>query len=331
MAQAGAIEHWHLRGVVLILFVALLPACATLPALPDAHAARELTSVPFFPQTELQCGPAALATVLVHGGIAVTPEQLTPEVFLPGRGGSLQVEMLAAVRRAGRLPYPLTGGLDELVAEIDAGRPVLVLMNLGVSWYPRWHYAVVVGYDAPRDVLVLRSGSQNREVTARQVFLRTWRRSQQWAFVALSPGKLPAQPNARRYFEASAAIESVGQVVVAEAGYRAMLEHWPQSADARFGLGNIRLREGRLREARDLYRAAFVASEGTHLGAANNLAMAWLQSGCPQRAAAVIETALTDADITNPLYESVSQTGVEARAASDLAEDVCDADQLEDE
>ncbi len=330
MAQAGAIEHWHLRGIALILLVLLLPACATLQTLPDADAARELTSVPFFPQTELQCGPAALATVLAHGGMAVTPEQLAPTVFLPGRGGSLQLELLGAVRRAGRLPYLLTGGLDELVAEIDAGRPVLVLQNLGVSWYPRWHYAVVVGYDAPHDVLVLRSGSQKREVTARKVFLRTWARSERWAFVALAPAELPAQPNAHRYFEANAAAESVGQVAVADAGYRAMLERWPQNADAQFGLGNIRLREGRLPAARDLYRSAIAASGGTHLGAANNLAMAWLQSGCPQRAVAVIETALAGADVEDPLYESVRHTGAEARAASDLVEDVCDADQFED-
>ncbi|MGA0033840.1 MAG: hypothetical protein ACO3HA_10980, partial [Burkholderiales bacterium] len=55
----------------------------------------ELAAAPFFPQEEYQCGPAALATVLAYSGAAATPEVLVPQVYLPGREGSLQTEMLA--------------------------------------------------------------------------------------------------------------------------------------------------------------------------------------------------------------------------------------------
>src|SRR5215212_7308681 len=58
----------------------------------------ELKTVPFFPQEEYQCGPAALATVLSFSGIPITPEPLVSQVFLPSRKGSLQIEMLAAPR-----------------------------------------------------------------------------------------------------------------------------------------------------------------------------------------------------------------------------------------
>src|SRR5215212_8494513 len=63
----------------------------------------ELTAVPFFPQEDYQCGPAALATVLKHSGVDVTPDPLVSQVFLPARQGSLQLEMLAAARRYGRV------------------------------------------------------------------------------------------------------------------------------------------------------------------------------------------------------------------------------------
>jgi hypothetical protein len=56
----------------------------------------ELTDTPFFPQREYQCGPAALATVLAASEVSVTADALVPEVFLPGRQGSLQSELLAA-------------------------------------------------------------------------------------------------------------------------------------------------------------------------------------------------------------------------------------------
>src|SRR4051812_47501607 len=49
----------------------------------------ELTSVPFFPQDDYQCGPAALATALAYSGVNITPDPLVKQVFLPSRNGSL--------------------------------------------------------------------------------------------------------------------------------------------------------------------------------------------------------------------------------------------------
>ena len=124
--------------------------CATRPPLQvDAGAlARGVdlsAQVPFHPQTRYQCGPAALAGVLGASGIPATPEDLESQVYLPGRQGSLQVELFGATRRAGRIPYPVAGTAQALVAELQAGRPVLVLQNLLTRSVPKWHYAVVVG------------------------------------------------------------------------------------------------------------------------------------------------------------------------------------------
>ncbi len=84
------------------------------------------------------------------------------EVFIPGREGSLQLEMVAAARRHGMLVYPLQGGLESVLEEVAAGNPVLVLQNQAFSWWPRWHFAVVVGFDRERRELVLRSGITRR-------------------------------------------------------------------------------------------------------------------------------------------------------------------------
>ena len=111
--------------------------------LPVSH---ELDSVPFYPQEAYQCGPASLSMALTWSGIQANPETITPEVFTPSRKGSLQSAMIGAARRHGRLAYLITGP-DSMFKEVAAGHPVIVLQNLGLSWYPVWHYAVVVGYD----------------------------------------------------------------------------------------------------------------------------------------------------------------------------------------
>ncbi len=64
-------------------------------------------NAPFFPQEAHQCGPAALATVLNYRHIEVSPDDAHPQVFLPERKGSLQVELTASARRYGLLAYPL--------------------------------------------------------------------------------------------------------------------------------------------------------------------------------------------------------------------------------
>jgi uncharacterized lipoprotein len=97
----------RLLGVIVVL---LLSACISAPQTvglvnefrqsknASLSAPVLLKRVPFFAQELYQCGPAALATVLAVSGIGVRPADITPLVFVPGREGSFQVEMLAATR-----------------------------------------------------------------------------------------------------------------------------------------------------------------------------------------------------------------------------------------
>ena len=105
----------------------------------DLPPAVELSQTPFFPQTEHQCGPAALATVLQPHHVDVSPQTLSSQLYIPAREGSLQVEMAVTARRYGMLPYPLNPEFADLLAEIAAGHPVLVLQNLRFDWWPQWH------------------------------------------------------------------------------------------------------------------------------------------------------------------------------------------------
>ncbi|HAQ87551.1 MAG TPA: hypothetical protein DCR78_14050, partial [Pseudomonas sp.] len=148
--------------LILLFAVILLGACARTPIVPVGASGLpervELDEVPFFPQEDYQCGPAALATMLTQRGVATEPQQLVERVYLPQRKGSLQVEMVAAARSHELLVYPLEPQLQAVLTEVAAGNPVLVLQNLAFDRWPQWHFAVVVGYDLAAQTIVLRSG-----------------------------------------------------------------------------------------------------------------------------------------------------------------------------
>ena len=139
-----------------LIVAAVLGACSSVPPRPAAlleGPTVQLDTTPFFPQREHECGPAALATLLGAAGQEASPEVLAPLLLVPGFEGSLQPELLAQARRRGFVAQPIAPTLAALVAELRAGRPVLVLQNNGLGWYPKWHYAVVIGYDpGPRSL-----------------------------------------------------------------------------------------------------------------------------------------------------------------------------------
>lgn len=205
---------------------------------PDLPARSELAATPFFAQTEYHCGPAALATALVAAGLAATPAELGREIFLPARGGTLQLEMLAGARRHGAVATRLPTTLEALLRELEAGHPVVVLLNLGLRWYPVWHYAVLVGHDLERGEVLLRSGTTERLAMSMSTFERTWARAGAWGVVALPPGRWPATAEERAAVEAAVGFERAAAPAQAALAYRSALERWPRNLSLQIGLGN---------------------------------------------------------------------------------------------
>lgn len=283
-----------------------LAGCAGIPEqvreLPHDGVRVELTETPFHPQSRYQCGPAALTTVLQASGAGVELDDIVAKVYIPGRQGSLQLEMLAATRTSERLPYRIDGTLSALLAELEAGRPVVVLQNLGVASIPRWHYAVVVGVDGDRESIVLRSGQERRRETPIDVFLRTWSRGDFWGLVTLRPGELPENVDRKRYFHAVVGLEQTGQSEAAALAWQAAVERWPDDTTARFGLGNALLARGEFPAAEAQYRR-LLGSAPELVVAYNNLALALARQQRIAEALQTIDKAQTIND--DPLLEPV--------------------------
>jgi hypothetical protein len=276
------------RSIVCVLFVCIFVyGCSTIgpqsttlqhswPG--DLPSRAELTETPFFPQREYQCGPAALATVLAQSKVPVTPDELVSQVYIPGRRGSVQVEMLAAARRYGTVSYALAPRYDAVLREISAGSPVVVLLDFGVWPVQIWHYAVAVGYDADTHHIILRSAETERLSMPFSLFEYFWKRSDYWAMVAVPPDRIPKTADRRRYLEAIIALERIGQPRAAAKAYAAFLERWPTDIAASVGLANAHYAMGEL----DLAEAALRRALELHPGSVillNNLAQTLSDAG----------------------------------------------------
>lgn len=304
-----------------------LAACGTRPPvvpalMPQSTSSVELRTTPFFPQVRYQCGPAALATVLNTAGVAVGPEDLVDQVYVPARQGSLQVELLAATRRAGRIPHQIESTLAALRAELDAGRPVLVLQNLGLDVLPVWHYAVVVGIDPAEDQLILRSGVERRRRSGAAAFLRSWAMADKWGIVVLRPGEMPARTSPQRFLSALALAETMLSIEARKRAYRTALDRWPANTTARFGYAHALHAADDLVAAEANYRA-IVSQHPRHAAALNNLAGVLADRGCYTKAAAIANNALAIAAEDQPsLVGPISET-LRGLPASSLGGERC--------
>ncbi len=307
--------RYYLRAALSAL-VLLTTACATPPQTAALRSAAipyrpvELTKVPFFPQEDYQCGPAALATVLVWSGVAVTPDELTPQVYLPSRKGSLQIELLGATRRHDRIPYVLQPRLTALLSEVSAGHPTLVLLNLGLSWYPVWHYAVVIGYDLEHNQVIMRSGRLPRDVVSFELFERIWARSGYWALLVMPPDQLPATAEEIPYLKAVTELERLKQWRPAARAYETALKKWPDSLGAALGLGNARYALADLAGAEQAFRVA-VEHHPDAAPAYNNLAQVLAEEGHYAEAERMILQALK---LGGPMRNTYRQTLQEIQA-----------------
>lgn len=272
-----ALKDARLAGVLLLgLCLLILTGCASTPRLAESTQQTlprqaSIDGVPFHAQRDYQCGPASLAMVLNHGDVDVAMESLIPQVFIPEREGSVQPEMLATVRRHGRIPFVLDNSFDALLTEIAAGHPVVVMQNLSLPAWPMWHYAVAIGYDLGAEEMTLHSGEEAERIESFRRFDATWARSERWAFVALPPGELPSGVGEQSALQAIAAFEQVQGAETTLPAWEAFVERFPGSGMGYFALGNARYTAGNAAGAIEALRNA--VRQRDDLGAA------WLNLG----------------------------------------------------
>lgn len=263
----------------------------------------KVEGVPFYAQEELQCGPSSLAMVLAWSGLPASPDDLAAEVFTPERQGSLQSALIASARRHGRIAYPLSG-TEPLFAEVAAGRPVIVLLNLAFSWFPRYHYAVVIGFDRKAETVFLHSGTRAEERLSFRVFGNIWARSEYWGLLILPPGEMPVAPDEEEWLEAIAGLERTGYWQAAAVAYGRASAQWPRNANVWIGLGNSRYAQHEFAAAISAYREAVRVQPESGV-AYNNLAQVLAETG---QVAEAMTAARRAVELGGPLRETYRRT-----------------------
>jgi tetratricopeptide (TPR) repeat protein len=296
-----------------VFICTVLSGCSPLPLDPlqndwpaDLPQSMVLKNIPFVAQRDHECGPAALAMVLQAAGVNAPLQQLVEQVYLPGRKGSLQVEMLAASRRHGMLAYPLQPQLEAVLREVAAGHPVLVFQNLSLPVYPVWHYAVVIGFDSHRRTVLLHSGVTPLLEMPFFTFEQTWARGSRWSMVVLAPHHLPATAKVDAMAHSIAALERV-HPLAAQTAYATALQKWPSEPALLLGAGNAAYAQRNLPAAASAYHEAVKQHPGFADGW-NNLAQVLLEQDQRKDAAQAIAKAIALGGPRLPTYQNLQAT-----------------------
>lgn len=260
-----------------LFFLALLfSGCATrgekLRAEFSNFPEQKILDVPFYAQTDYHCGPAALAMVANYAGLSTSADELSQILYTPGARGTYQNDLIAATRRMGLIAVPINE-TRQIIQEINSGLPILIFQNLGLSWIPKWHYAVVIGYDWQNNEMILHSGEYQNYRMALSTFENTWQRVDSWGHVLVRPGTIPVTASELSMVKATAGLELALHLDDAQISYEKILARWPQSLGALIGLGNIHYQKKEFMKARDYLKMATEAHPQSP-GAKNNYALA---------------------------------------------------------
>ena len=222
------------------------------PPVPEYYT---VEGVPFIEQDTGHCGPATLAMAMQWGGRYITADDLASQVYTPVMKGSLQQDMITATRRNGMIAIPVKG-FHNLLQEISAGHPVIVFENLAFDWMPRWHYAIVFGYNLRTRQVLMHSGPEAFKLWDMDVFERSWMLGDYWGMVVLPSHKLSFTGSELAHAGAAAGLEQTKNYRAAQEAYTAMLERWPTSLTAYIGLANIAYEKRNYEKAVALLRKA---------------------------------------------------------------------------
>jgi tetratricopeptide (TPR) repeat protein len=232
-----------------------------------ALAADDILDVPFIAQKPNYCGPAALAMLANYYGHPVTQDEIASAIYLPDIGGTLTSELGDYARRFNLWVRQYHGTLDDLRQKLDAGVPLLVLGKFG----DQPHYFIVIGWDKFRQVVTVHSDTRPRYEMHWEDFQRHWDRAGNWTLLVCPPEKAKWHLSAEEHNDLGLYFEHASLLAAATEHYVAATQLRPENSYFRMNLGNVLLKQRRLREAANAFTSA-VELDSQNADAMNNLA-----------------------------------------------------------
>jgi PAS domain-containing protein len=264
------------RSLLLLSTALLFSSCVYWTPVSQAPTA-SATVIPGVPVQKwdiLSCGAGALSSVLQRHGDAVTMDEWQ-ESLPKTRGGVMSIDLVLAARQQGFDASLVTGDAGLVEAEIRAGRPVILMLQViqapGRS-YDFFHYIVIDGYDPQRRLVRAQFGEGRPRWTTMSRIAPAWEKTR-FATILIRP----PDPNANA-LRAAVQLEEEGKYALAAHAYREILAADSDSVVAWTNLGNAEMQMQRRPAAEEAFRQAIARDENA-ADAMNNLAWMLYEDG----------------------------------------------------
>jgi hypothetical protein len=223
---------------------------------PRSHAptasANVVENVPMQKWDIKSCGAGALSAVLQHHGDPIPMAEW--DAKLPKtRGGVMSIDLVLAARERGFDANLVTGDAGLVDAELRAGRPVILMLQVIQApgkGYDFYHYIVIDGHDPEKNLYRTQFGDGKSRWARLERIEPAWKPTK-YATVVIRP----ADPSAKA-LRAAVQLEDDGKYALAAQGYREILSRDPKHLLAWTNLGNAEMRLGRLTAAEEAFRKA---------------------------------------------------------------------------
>lgn len=159
----------------------LLPlcACSGIRTRPKPGEETRL-KVPYHSDRREQWGPAAVADVLSFWGRPVDLKAVRRGVRFTRKAEDVALDLEKAGTDHGFKAEMSKADLATIKRELDAGRPVIALVNTGFSWAPVRGYMVITGYSEHRRCIYAHWGPNKDFFVSYRQFETDWKKSGNW-------------------------------------------------------------------------------------------------------------------------------------------------------
>ena len=182
------LQHGFVLGLLglVSLGVAACRSAPTLPLAPLSDSAVRL-DLPLVRQDALyDCGLASISALCQYWGVEIPADERTALARTAEKYEGLSGnELCSTLARLGLDAYLFEGTLDRtptgIYAQVDAGRPPLVMLSADGRGH---HYELVLGYDEPRNNMILLDPTKGEILVPVGLFERNWMRCQRFTLLA---------------------------------------------------------------------------------------------------------------------------------------------------
>lgn len=161
-------------------------SCSSVHGNKESSANIIIKNVPFYPDESCQCGPASLAMVMNYLQVMVKPEEIAEDIHSKSAHGTLNLDMVLYARRKGLSALQYTGSLSDIRKNIGDGKPLIVLVDYGFSFYEASHFMAIVGYN--EDGMIVNSGKRKEHFIPEKEFLKAWKKTNYWTLLIQHKG-----------------------------------------------------------------------------------------------------------------------------------------------